>query len=330
MNTVRFVVQAALCLAMIWLIGVGSVAVLILVLVEEWLLVAIIATATAGTGVLFNTLRRGLPPAPWSSESLYPDVMLRKRLRAITKWATEIRKYLQPILDRHPDVHFRPGAAGIAMVGLRPESPQRGRSGITNLARLAENFDEEFHEHCVNNPPGRPTPEKELQSHLIREAYDNGRKMAFSRNKMAPLNATDQDTAAQVELLFVTDEIRLPVQGEEKVCDILTLRSTRAGHVPVLIELKTERLKTKLIEQVEEYSRLIDRHADLFGELYSALLGYPIAFAGPCERWIVWPAAGNNDGTDTHEDDFAARGIQLVCYRSNGPSYLFRAGSGHA
>ena len=125
MNTLRFVVQAALCVTMIWLIGTGGVAVLILALMKEWLIVAILACATAATCVLFNTLRRGLPPAPWSSESSpYPDVMLEKRLRKITKWATEIRKHLQPLLDGHPDVHFRPGAAGIAMVGLRPESPQ--------------------------------------------------------------------------------------------------------------------------------------------------------------------------------------------------------------
>ena len=62
MNTLRFVVQAALCVTMIWLIGTGGVAVLILALMKEWLIVAILACATAATCVLFNTLRRGCHP----------------------------------------------------------------------------------------------------------------------------------------------------------------------------------------------------------------------------------------------------------------------------
>lgn len=268
-------------------------------------------------------------------------VEVEKRLRKITESATKIRKHLQlqAIQRRYPDVHFRPGAGGIAMVGLRPESPQRGRSGITDIEKFVENFDDEFQKYCVDNPPDRPTPEKVLQSHLIREAYSNGRRMAFSRNKMAPLNTTVENADTQVELIFVTDEIRLPVQGDDKeekdkVCDILALRLSSAGHVPVVIELKTERNKAELIKQVKEFSRLIDTHADLFGELYGALLGDHIAFARPCERWVVWPAAkDNNNGPDIHEDDFAAQGIQLVTYiqdpsRSNG--YQFRVGCARA
>ena len=51
-------------------------------------------------------------------------------------------------------------------------------------------------------------------------------------------------------------------------------------------------LQKRLVEQVHGYAKLVDLHADLFAQLYSALLGERVAFDGPTEKWIVWPAAG--------------------------------------
>ena len=125
---------------------------------------------------------------------------------------------------------------------------------------------------------------------------------------MVSLNDASQRTDDSVELIFVTDEIRLPIEGKEIICDLLALRNTDAGHIPVVIELKAKRAKAELIRQVNAYASLVDDHSGLFAELYSALLGYPINFVGRCEKWIVWPS-GNDD---EYEQKLAADGIRLV------------------
>ncbi len=61
----------------------------------------------------------------------------RERLRKTIDWARRLRAELQPIQHAHGDrVHFRPSSTGVAMVGLLPDRPQRGKSGITNLKSI--------------------------------------------------------------------------------------------------------------------------------------------------------------------------------------------------
>lgn len=111
------------------------------------------------------------------------------------------------------------------MVGLLPDRPQRGKSGITNLARLVTNFESMFAAHCRDVEHGRVTGEKALQSYLIREAQQNGRRLAS-------INAAARATDDPVELVFVTDEIPLPVEGGKVVCDILALRRDGGRSTP--------------------------------------------------------------------------------------------------
>ena len=62
----------------------------------------------------------------------------------------------------------------------------------------------------------------------------------------------------------------------------------------------------KRIDPPQGYAKLIDEHADLFAELFSALLGEQVTFAGRTEKWIVWPAAGT--GSDPREEELGAKG----------------------
>lgn len=242
----------------------------------------------------------------------------RRRLQATIEWARKIHTTLQHLLDAHGDrVHFRPSSTGVAMVGLLPDRPQRGKSGITNLARVATEFEAVFAAHCRDVPHGRVTGEKALQSFLIRESRKNGRRLV-------PINAASLGTDDPVELVFVTDEIPLPMVGGKVVCDILALRRDAGRSTPVLLELKDARMLTRLVEQVEGYAKLIDEHADLFAELFGALLGEPVTFDGPTEKWIVWPAAGA--GADPREQELRARGIRVVGYEVDGDRYGFRVG----
>ncbi len=89
----------------------------------------------------------------------------RQRLKATIEWARKVRTTLEPLLDAHGDrVHFRPSSTGVAMVGLLPDRPQRGKSGLTNLARVVADFEPMFTAHCRDVEHGRVTGEKALQS----------------------------------------------------------------------------------------------------------------------------------------------------------------------
>jgi hypothetical protein len=118
-----------------------------------------------------------------------------------------------------------------------------------------------------------------------------------------------------VELVFITDEISLPVESGKMVCDLLALRVDGGRSTPVLLELKDDRMLARLVEQAEGYARIIDAHPELFGALYGALLGRVVEFDGPVEKWIVWPAAG--DRADPREGELRGRGIRLVGYVEN-------------
>jgi hypothetical protein len=243
----------------------------------------------------------------------------RRRLQAVSSWARRMRCELQGILDAQGDrVHFRPSSGGVAMVGLLPEKPQRGKSGIHDLTGLVTNFEELFAVRCKDIPQGRVTGEKALQSWLIRDGNTHDRRLDS-------INAASARTDCPVELVFVTDEISLPVEGGKIVCDILALRKDGGRSTPVLLELKDDRLLTRLIEQVEGYARLIDDHADLFEELFGALLGEKVKFDAPTEKWIVWPSAGEN--VDPREDELTDRRIRVVGYTEDG-GCKFRIGNG--
>jgi len=45
----------------------------------------------------------------------------------------------------------------------------------------------------------------------------------------------------------------------------------------------------------------------------------------PCERWIVWPAAGG-DGRDPQENALADLGIRVVGYEETDQGFAFRVG----
>jgi hypothetical protein len=245
----------------------------------------------------------------------------RNHLAGVIRWAKEIHKHLQPVLDAHRgQVHFRPSSGGVAMVGLIPERPQRGKSGIRDLERLAADFDAEFRKHCIEIEQGRSTAEKALQSWLIAEAYR-------SKRQLVSLNHASEATPSPVALVFVTDEIAIPTTADRRgriVCDILACRVFVDRVVPVAIELKTERQLTRLVEQVTKYAALVDEHTDVFTELFSATLGAPVGTMDGCEKWIVWPLAG--DRRDPCEEQLAKAGIRVAGYEATVDGYGFRIG----
>jgi hypothetical protein len=235
----------------------------------------------------------------------------RDHLRQVVGWAEKLRGQLGPLLvTQGHRVHFRPTSQGVTMVGLLHDRPQRGHGPFKDLGRLATDFEAIFRQHCEDIPQGRGTSEKELQSHLLREAYQDGRRLRSLRN------------VGLGDLVFITDEIPMP--GDTRmVCDLLALRRDEQGRqIPVVIELKSERALTRLIEQVTGYASLVDLHATLFAQFFAALLGQPVAFTGPCEKVIVWPAVAGG-GPEPRRDELAAQGVSVAGYRQEGERFAF-------
>ncbi|MBK6919373.1 MAG: hypothetical protein IPH07_18400 [Deltaproteobacteria bacterium] len=235
----------------------------------------------------------------------------RERLQRTIEWARRIEAHLADVRDAHlGEVHFRPSSTAISIIGLRPDRPQRGKSTITNIVGLAANFEREYAEHCVACDHTRETPEKRLQSFLLAGACRN-------RRHIRDLQLDEQEAP----LLFVTDELSLPVENGEIVCDILALH----GDLPAAIELKPARQMKRLVEQVTDYAALVDEHADLFGELYSVILGRRVELHAPCERWIVWPHPVRN-ARHPREAELAALGVRVVGYAEIEEGFEFKIG----
>ena len=74
------------------------------------------------------------------------------------------------------------------------------------------------------------------------------------------------------------------------------------------------------------YAALVDEQRAGFEALATALLEKPVVL-GECERYVVWPAAG--EGPDRHVEDFAAVGIRLLVYGVDDAGvFRVRAGAG--
>lgn len=83
---------------------------------------------------------------------------------------------------------------------------------------------------------------------------------------------------------------------------------------------------TRLVAQVTGYAALIDEHTDLFGELYSVILGRVVALELPCERWIVWPRPRGHEA-DPRERELAELGVRVVGYTEVGEGFEFEVGA---
>jgi hypothetical protein len=80
--------------------------------------------------------------------------------------------------------------------------------------------------------------------------------------------------------------------------------------------------------QVGRAGRGLRRHADLFAELFGALLGEAVSFDAPTEKWIVWPAAAPGGGADPRTSELLEWRIRIASYVLVDACYSFVVGSG--
>lgn len=186
-------------------------------------------------------------------------------LKEITQYAKE-NKYI------------RIGGKGYRAVSLCEETPLCGfsKNNSPNIETIKKHFTN------TNNleKPKKPVQERKIQCWLIKNALINNRNL-INKSILSKSKYFDR-------LIFALDELSL---DDKKVrCDILTIGSKGNKTFPVLIELKSARLKTELTNQLEKFCEEIKKDKEALCNLLKTCTGIEQDIdMGEVKKMIIWP-----------------------------------------
>jgi len=193
------------------------------------------------------------------------------------------------------EAHFRGNNRGLTLVSHSVIKPQLGIPILYDKNFTLERWNESMVEKHIlklhqKSDPGRPTPEKRVQSILIKAALNNNYILPFKNNKIT----------------YITDEIKI-----DKIADIIGVGEDSTLFI---IELKSKRKKKELENQLLEFEKIVNQNTPFFKELILMVAG--LNWNGKIEKMIVWPNASTsplNLGTNT----WTPKEIIEVCYKYN-------------
>ena len=209
--------------------------------------------------------------------------VLSKQLRELVKNAEKIQSEEFQVFKHELSrklLWLRPSVNRISAISCCEKTPQLGFSGVTS-GKLQEILETQL------SPPGRKTPEKKLQSWLIRQALESGGRV----------KALDRVLVGQ--WWFVSDEIALNTASRKKlVADLLLVRVDAEGQATLVnAELKSER-SMKTFTQVIDFRAALDDPA-----LQNGWKTFANIMTGNRFQWrpfqetngvVIWPAVGKN------------------------------------
>lgn len=184
------------------------------------------------------------------------------------KLALELEKQFKGELITN-EVHFRANLNSLSLVSIGSNKPELGVP-CKNHNQWTLEILYTYIKRIQNKPePKRLTPEKLLQAQIIKEAQANNRKLPFDNS-----------------IIFITSELAMcNNSGKKIVSDIIGYNTTT--NQLVIIELKSDRLLKRLIEQVESFEKIINDNSYFFQELIT-LNGFGKLAEAP-KKVIVWP-----------------------------------------
>jgi len=206
---------------------------------------------------------------------------LLEQLEKLVKNAEDIRSEpFQVFKDRLSSklLWLRPSVNRISAISCCGKTPQLGFSGI-KLGKLQEILETQL------SPPRRKTPEKQLQSWLIRQALASGGR----------LKALDDVLGG--EWWFVSDEIALTTASKIKLVADLLLVRVDAGELASLVnfELKSKRAM-ETFEQVISFRAALEHPRLQEGWKRFAEIMTRKSFQWHPSREthgvVIWPAVG--------------------------------------
>lgn len=188
------------------------------------------------------------------------------------KLVSTLNKDFEEILIEN-EVHFRASLNSFSLISLSKKRPELGikcNYKSYNLTNDLKSLILADIKKINDKKNGRLTPEKELQSWIIKYALNNKGRLPFNE-----------------EIHFITSELAIMnKEGKKIVNDILGYN--KKTNQLCIIELKSDRLLTRLIEQVDNFEQIILENTTFFNEL---LFLNDIKFSNSFSiiKIVVWP-----------------------------------------
>jgi hypothetical protein len=151
-------------------------------------------------------------------------------------------------------VHFRGNEGSMSMISISEEKPELGVPKCSYKKYTEGDIRNEIEQDInkiKNEPkPRRLTPEKNLQAWIIKHALNNDYKLPFDN-----------------DITFITSELAIEnEEGRKIVTDILGY--DKSSNRLCIIELKSDRQLTRLIEQVNRFEELVKEKMQSFSNCY--------------------------------------------------------------
>ena len=171
------------------------------------------------------------------------------------------------LLKKDEEAHLRGNLKSMSLISISKDKPELGFSTIKNEESVFRKLKELKEKNL-----GRSTPEKLLQSYIIKHALLSNHTLPFGKN-----------------IYFITSEIAVFNKDSKRIVnDILGFNEN--GQL-CIIELKSDRHMTRLKQQVDNFANIVkdEEHIDFF---YSLLELYGHKWdRKSIQKIVVWPKA---------------------------------------
>lgn len=209
------------------------------------------------------------------------------------KQAYELNELHKRILLEN-NVHFRASRNSVSLISVSNEKPELGvkckykkwPSEIPSGSILKD-----IQKIKNKSTPARKTPEKELQSLIIKYALNNNNQLPF-------------DT----EIKFITSELAMVNENGKKIVTDL-LGYNEGNNQLYIIELKSNRLLKRLIQQVNNFEKIINSNLILFENILSI---YGFSKIKDIKKLVIWPHA-----TTSPKIELMKENISEITYLKN-------------
>lgn len=183
-------------------------------------------------------------------------------------------RHKQFLIDNQ--AHFRASLGSFSLISVNQEQPELGTGCNFNkysAGKETENLIlKDIKKINAKLAPKRPTPEKELQSWIINYALRNNYELPFDN-----------------DIKFISSEIAINNNANKKVVADILGYNEKSNEL-CIIELKSDRQETRLIEQVNNFENVINENPEFFTELL-LIHGFTNPIINPVKvlRLVVWP-----------------------------------------
>ena len=197
------------------------------------------------------------------------------------------------------EVHFRASLNSISMISISNDRPELGikcsASDYGYSPNLKNIIVKDINKVKSLKKPRRSTPEKKLQAWIIKYALNNNHSLPFDPG-----------------IKFIASELAIRSKfGEKIVTDILGYNE--ADKQLYIIELKSDRLLKRLIQQVDDFETVINENSLFFSQLLS-IHGFAtqVDFSNNIRKTIIWPYEKTSPREELKRD-----GIQEFTYQEH-------------